>query len=328
VRYARFYIRRRPPGRPARTVGLALVALVALALGAGVHAVERAAVPPAAEPSDPGSAPVVSLRAQEPPAPAPDGPGPALAVSRDLVMDEYYVHVPPAASGRLEVLVALHGMGEDGRAFCQSILTRTDRERWVVVAPTFPYGDWTNPSQVATEESAGFIPRLHAFLATLPARTGLDLEPRVLLYGVSRGAQLAHRYALVYPEETQGVAMLSAGTYTLPLPQIEVDGRRVPLPYPFGTADLRERFGRAPDLTALQQVPFLVGVGGEDRNPAEVPHQWDPYIGATRVERAATFARRLAEIGVPVEFVVFPGVGHAVTDEMRARALDFVAALS
>jgi acetyl esterase/lipase len=68
-------------------------------------------------------------------------------------------------------------------------------------------------------------------------------------------------------------------------------------------------------------------VGGDDRDAAEVPRQWDPYVGDNRVARAETFARRLAEAGAPVEFTLFPEVGHALTDEMQARALDFLAAL-
>jgi pimeloyl-ACP methyl ester carboxylesterase len=258
---------------------------------------------------------------------APARPVPLVTPGSDLIIGDYFVHIPNSIEGRLEVLVALHGMGGQGAAFCNPILNRTDRERWVVVAPTHAYGDWRDPGQVAREESARFIPRLHEFLTELPARTGLDLEPRVALYGFSRGGQLAQRYAMVYPEKTQGVATLSAGTYTLPQTTAEIEGRTVSLPYPFGTADLRERYGRELNVSALRQVPFWVGVGAEDRNPADLPRQWDPYLGDTRVGRAEAFVRRVNEVGANAQLALFPGVGHGLTEPMVAQALDFIAAL-
>ena len=259
---------------------------------------------------------------------APPRPEPLVAPGSEFMLGDYFVHIPPSINGKLEVLVALHGMGGEGRAFCEAMLSRADRERWVVVAPTFAYGDWRDPNQVAREESSRFIPRLHQFLQDeLPARTGLDLEPRTAFYGYSRGAQLAQRYAMVYPGHTQGVAALSAGTYTLPVPQAEVNGRPVALTYPFGTADLQERFGRGFDGAALQRIPFWIGVGANDRNPADLPRQWDPFMGDTRVARAEAFTRRMADLGVPIQLSLFPGVDHSITDEMRNRAIDFIAAL-
>jgi predicted esterase len=258
---------------------------------------------------------------------APARPVPLVAPGSELVIGDYFVHIPHSIEGRLEVLVALHGMGGQGAAFCHPILSRTDRERWVVVAPTHTYGDWRDPGQVAREESAQFIPRLHEFLTELPGRTGLELEPRVALYGFSRGGQLAQRYAMVYPEKTLGVASLSAGTYTLPLSTAEIEGRPVSLAYPFGAADLRERFGRDLNVSALRQVAFWVGVGAEDRNPADLPRQWDPYLGNTRVSRAEAFVRRVNEVGANAQLAVFPGVGHGLTEQMVTQALDFIAAL-
>jgi pimeloyl-ACP methyl ester carboxylesterase len=257
----------------------------------------------------------------------PGLPADRVAPGRDSFSDEFFVHVPPQVGRPLRVLVTLHGMGGEGRAFCTAFLQRTDREGWVVVAPTFAYGDWHDPTQVTREESTRFLPRLHDFLETLPARSGLQLEPRVLLYGYSRGAQLADRFALVYPEQTRGVAALSAGTYTLPLGQFELDGQMTPLPYPFGITDLPQRFGREFDLDSLRQVPFWIGVGDLDRNPADLPRRWDPYLGETRVARAESFARRLNEAGVQGQLTVFPDLDHTATDVMSARALEFLSTL-
>jgi poly(3-hydroxybutyrate) depolymerase len=260
-------------------------------------------------------------------APAPPARLPLVAPRSDHDFGEFYVHVPPVTSRRLRVLVALHGMGQEAHSFSDALLARADREDWLVVAPTYNYGDWRDPNQVAREESSRFIPRLHEFLDELPRRTGLDLEPRVALLGFSRGAQLAQRFAMIYPEQTFAVAAFSAGSYTLPQSRARVQGRDVALTYPIGTADVPERFGRGFDSAALQRVPFLVGVGADDRNPGDLPRQWDPYLGDNRVARAQAIVGRFAELGVPAQLELFPGIGHGLNDAMRTRAFDFIAAL-
>jgi predicted esterase len=260
-------------------------------------------------------------------APAPPARPPLVAPRSDNDFGEFYVHVPPVTSGRLRVVVALHGMGQEAHSFCAALLARTDLEDWLVVAPTYNYGDWRDPNQVAREESSRFIPRLHEFLQELPARTGLDIEPRAALLGFSRGAQLAQRFAMIYPEQTMAVVAFSAGSYTLPASRAQAQGRNVALPYPIGTADVQERFGRGFDSASLQRIPFLIGVGADDRNPGDLPRQWDAYLGDNRVARAQGIVGRLTDLGVPAELVLFPGVGHGLTDAMRARALDFIAGL-
>ncbi len=260
-------------------------------------------------------------------APAPPARQPLVAPMSDNDFGEFYVHVPPVISGRLRVLVALHGMGQEAHSFCAAFLSRADFDDWLVVAPTYNYGDWRDPNQVAREESSRFIPRLHDFLEELPSRTGLEIEPRVALLGFSRGAQLAQRFAMIYPEQTLAVAAFSAGSYTLPESRAQVQGRAVTLNYPIGTADVGERFGRGFDRAALQRIPFLLGVGADDRNPGDLPRQWDPYLGDNRVARAQAIAERLTALGAPVELVLFPGVGHGLNDAMRTRAFDFLATL-
>jgi pimeloyl-ACP methyl ester carboxylesterase len=204
-------------------------------------------------------------------------------------------------------VVALHGFGGEGLSFSKALIERTDRQDWVLVAPTFVYGHSHDPAEVTEEETSRFIPGLHRFLDDLPGRIGLEIKPHAVFYGFSRGAQLAQRFALVYPEQTRAVVLFSAGTYTLPASETIVAGHIVPLPYPFGTADLIELFGHDLNRAALRRIPVWVGVGEDDKDPADLPRQWDRFLGDSRVARAHAFTQWLADIGVPVHLAFFRG---------------------
>ena len=256
------------------------------------------------------------------------------AVSADLVQASTVDAIPPhalylpsdaASRGPLPVLVALHGMGWDGPSFSAPLLAQADRLGWVVVAPTFNYGDWHDPEQVRRDDAA-FLPQLKALIDSLPSRTGLPIQSRVMLYGFSRGGQLAHRFALFYPRSVLGVASFSCGTYTLPYTRGMPQAGSLPVNFPYGLADLDRYTGRAIDLDALRQESFLIGVGGADNQTGDLPHQWD-YLGATRLERATSYYRDLVGVGIPAQMVVFPNVTHSETDEMRAQALSFLSSL-
>ena len=264
--------------------------------------------------------------ASEPQAqPEPTSP-PAAKVAPSF---EYSVHLPPDAEARqpLTVLVALHGMGGNGADFSRRLIEDADRNGWLLVAPTLSYRDWRDPEQVRRDGS-DLLPGLKAMLDELPARTGLAVRKRALLYGFSRGGQMAHRFALFFPRATRGVVALSTGTFTLPATRIRLGADETPLAFPYGVGDLEQIEGRPFDPTSLRQVDFWVGVGERDNQATELPHQWDPYIGTTRVERARSFARALAQLGTHAELTVFPGAAHEMTDDMRARAVAFLGSLA
>jgi pimeloyl-ACP methyl ester carboxylesterase len=239
------------------------------------------------------------------------------------------VWVPSNAASRqpLQVLVALHGMGGDGQSFAAPLISAAERNGWVLVAPTFGYGDWHDPEQVRQDDTY-FLPQLKGLLDGLPARVGLQLRPRAMLYGFSRGGQLAHRFASFYPQSTLGVASFSCGTFTLPYSRTMPNGQNLSLAFPFGMADLDRYTGRAFDLDALRNVDFLIGVGAKDNQSGDLPHQWDPYLGTNRVDRAFSYAQALDALGIHERLVIFPDSIHSETDEMRARAVEFLAGLT
>ena len=240
-------------------------------------------------------------------------------------IQDLYVHVPPRAEALqpLTVLLVLHGMGGNGPDMARDLVADADRNGWVLVAPTIAYRDWRDPEQVR-EDASENLPALKSLLEEMPARTGLALEPRALVYGFSRGGQAAHRLALFYPDSVRRVATFSCGTYTLPAERVRRGGAEVPLEFPYGVGDLARYQGEPFDPAAVRDVAFWLGVGGGDNQPGDVPRQWDPYIGTNRVDRAQAFATALAQLDVPTTLTVFPGAGHEISPEMQARAVAFL----
>jgi pimeloyl-ACP methyl ester carboxylesterase len=265
------------------------------------------------------SAPVVTV----PPAAA--APAPRLHVGMHRTYDEFTVHVPTNAREPLTVLVALHGVGGSAEDFGGPLYELTDRLGWAVVAPTFAYGDWRDPAQITREETRN-LPRLAAFLDRLPEVVGMDVKPGALLYGFSRGGQVAQRFALVYPDRVGAVASASSGTYTLPLRAFGSEASGSALPFPYGMADCAELFGHAFDAERARQVSFWIGVGSRDSDPVDVPQQWTPYIGDDRLEGAGRFAQALRSAGISAEVAEFAETGHNETGEVRTAAIRFLSA--
>lgn len=239
--------------------------------------------------------------------------------------DDYFLYIPSnaAARGPLQVLVTVHGMGGNGASFCQNLINRAEQDGWIIVSPTFKYQDYHNPDSVLQDDTH-MLPRLKEILDNLPAKTGLPIRDKALLYGFSRGAQVVHRFAEFYPDRTLAVALFSAGSYTLPVTTTGGDGVQAALNFPFGIADI-QKYTNAPfDAAAFRQVPFFLGVGGADSNPADAPRAWDPYLGATRIARAQSFEKALTDLGTDSSLTVFPNVSHEVTNDMRSQAMGFL----
>jgi pimeloyl-ACP methyl ester carboxylesterase len=310
--------RRRAVGIP-RSSGIAAFVICWIAIGVLTPGLLRTALPALADSPQLSGLPIAALATTD----AIAGPT-RVHPGIDGQVDGIYVHIPAGAKEPLTVLVALHGMGANGEDFARDLTQRSDAEGWVLVAPTYDYGDWRSPSQLVREAS-GNMPRLAAFLDQLPEITGLNVSREVLLYGFSRGGQAANRFALAYPERVRAAALVGPGTYTLPLTSVALGPEHVSPQFPFGVANLPEVVGRTFDPVQFARVSFWIGIGERDANPDDVPHEWDRYIGDDRLERAGRFAGWVREAGCNVQVQVFPGVGHGETNEIRTSALDFLA---
>jgi pimeloyl-ACP methyl ester carboxylesterase len=245
----------------------------------------------------------------------------ALAAPGSPVLNSSAVYVPAHVDGA-PVLLALHGQAGTGPGIAQRLRECAERNGWLLIAPTLAYRDFLDPDQVRQDGEEN-LPAVHALLDQVRAAMGLQANPRVFVYGFSRGAQMAHLFAMTYPHEVLAVAALSAGSYTLPEDE---DASHAPLDYPFGVADLESVTGESFDSDAFMKIPFWIGVGAADTNPLDIGRAWDPYEGQTRVERAQAFAAQLAANGAAVSVNMFSGVGHEETASMRAAACAFLAA--
>lgn len=252
-------------------------------------------------------------------------PADAQAAELLAAIPNVYLHVParPAAAP-LQVLVALHGMGGSGEEFATNVLAEAERNQWLLIAPTINYGDWTDPTQIAGEDPR-LIRWLDDLLDTLPSYVEAPVKPRVLLLGHSRGAQLAHRFALFEPERVLAVAALAAGTYTLPVERTDQGSM---IRFPFGIGDMKSISGHAFSKRRLiEDTEFWLGVGSEDNNPGDLPRAWDAYLGTTRVQRARSFQQAMHNLGARAVLVNFRGVPHALSPDMTATACSFLRAL-
>jgi predicted esterase len=241
---------------------------------------------------------------------------------------DYTLYVPPTlpASGPVRLLVALHGIGGNGADFAKNFMPVAAARGWLMAAPTFTYGNWFDPAVVRSED-VSLSRQLVSLLGDVAQRSGRTLLPKVDIVGFSRGAQLADRFALFEPGRVQAVGSLSAGTYTLPEATLPGAAEEHALPLPFGTADMASWLGHGLDVNGLRQVRFWISVGKDDANPGDIPRQWDPVLGSTRVARAQAFERALRSAGVSAHLTVFPGAQHQLTPAMTEAVSLFLARL-
>lgn len=211
-------------------------------------------------------------------------------------------------------LVALHGISRNARAVWQAFGPLAAAEGRMLLVPHFSDCQWPRFQQIGAA-------RPDLALLDLLRQAGIGGQ-RVDLFGFSGGAQLAHRFAMLYPHRVATLHLAAAGWYTLP-------DATLPWPQGLGVAAPRRLRGfDAAALSRLQLRQYLslgvrLWVGAQDTARDASLRQTDDLDarqGKTRLERAFRYAkafdRAARAIGVTpdIDLTVLPGCGHDFTE--------------
>jgi pimeloyl-ACP methyl ester carboxylesterase len=211
-------------------------------------------------------------------------------------------------------LVALHGISRNARAMWLAFAPLAAAEGRTLLVPRFAEGVWPRFQQIG---------RLRPDLALLDllGQAGLSSQP-VELFGFSGGAQLAHRFAMLFPHRVETLHLAAPGWYTLP---------DTTLPWPHGLGAVPSQRLRTFDAAALSRLQLRqylslrvrLWVGAQDtardaslRQSADL----DAQQGKTRLERAFRYAEvfdrtaRAMGLTPDIDLTVLPGCGHDFTE--------------
>lgn len=161
------------------------------------------------------------------------------------------------------------------------------------------------------------------------ADLGIEAESRVLMLGFSASGQFTNRFAILHPDRIRAAAAGSPGGWPL-APVDEWAGET--LPYNVGIADVASLLGEPLDMAEVRAVPLYIYMGDADTNDS-VPFDdsYDPeqrelvnrLFGTTPIARWPHAQAIYAAAGMNAIFVLYPGVGHTITNQMLDDIADF-----
>jgi len=226
-----------------------------------------------------------------------------------------HVYKPTIGCSSRPPLLALHGISRRadvvGRTFAKICAARGQ----TLIVPRFSRKHWPRFQRIgAARPDKALLALLH-----LLQEMGVAQTRQVVLFGYSGGAQLAHRFAMLYPQRIAELHVAAAGWYCLPDPT-------VPFPMGLGTGERAPKCN-VPALAQVQLRAFLdlklrIYVGAEDdqrdaalrKSPA-----LDALQGPHRLARARCFSRsfdgaaRASGLSPDVRFRTLPGSAHSLS---------------
>lgn len=224
--------------------------------------------------------------------------------------------LPHTAFRPAEPLVALHGISRDARAVWAAFAPLLKEQGRALIVPRYSRKVWPQFQRIDKVR-----PDL-ALLALLDRLSSeLDIATQKFeLFGYSGGAQLAHRFAMLYPHRVTTLHIAAPGWYCLP-------DKAIAWPQGLGTPTKglapRLALHKQRQLTAFLSLPVRLYVGAED-TAVDPALRCSPEIfatqGKTRLERAQNYLlafRRAAQchgITPSITLRLLPGCGHDFTD--------------
>ncbi len=224
-----------------------------------------------------------------------------------------FVSVPARLNPNARPLLAVHGISRDARAVFDAFRLSPKGAERVIIAPTFDEDTWPVFQRITRRARPDVA--LLEIIASLRS-FGIIGKRGVDLFGFSGGAQLAHRFAMLYPQAISSLHLGAAGWYTMP---------QTGASYPYGldaegVKDATWPHRMSQGLSAFLNLPISIYVGDQDtatdepslrRNPA-----LDAQQGADRRTRAAAYrdallkAAAVHDISPSVRFHELPNCGH------------------
>jgi pimeloyl-ACP methyl ester carboxylesterase len=207
-------------------------------------------------------------------------------------------------------LLAIHGIARDSSQLVEAFSREAGLQGRIVVVPCFEAGDWPVFQRITDRirPDRGLLALMQTLRELSPV-----FDRAFDLFGYSGGAQLAHRFAMLYPDLVRTLHLGAAGWYTLPDPCAA---------YPLGVGDdgfsdwgRRMRSGLPTFLR--RQVTVYVGAldNQQDTNLRREP-ELDRIEGIDRVERARRYVDCLlaqqSALGLlpSADTVLLPDCGH------------------
>ncbi len=219
----------------------------------------------------------------------------------------------PGAEPDATPLIALHGISRNARALWEAFAPGAQASGRAMLVPRFDAANWPQFQRISKA-------RPDLALLDLIQHSALNGQ-RLDLFGFSGGAQLAHRFAMLYPHRVACLHLAAPGWYCLP------DLQKA---WPQGLCHAARPGLRTFDMAALSRsqlssylaLPVRIWVGADDvardaslRQSADI----DATQGHTRLDRAFTYAKAFARaaqtwgITPNIEVTVLPGCGHDFT---------------
>lgn len=197
------------------------------------------------------------------------------------------VHIPSIVSPDVPPLLVLHGISRNAKGLAQAFSEPCERKGQVLISPRFSKKHWRHFQRIGNVRPD----RSLLALLALVEQMGIAKTGQVEIFGYSGGAQLAHRFAMLYPQRVASLHIAAAGWYCLP----DLTQR-----FPMGLAATTEPLKvNVPALAHNQLRQYLslklrVYVGAEDnhRDPAlRKGPDIDNVQGRHRLARARHYCR-------------------------------------
>lgn len=150
----------------------------------------------------------------------------------------------------------------------------------------------------------------------------IDFEETILMWGFSASGMFTNRFTALHPERVKAAAIGSPGGWPI-APVAEYKG--VELDYPIGIADLFQLVGYSFDVESFKNTPLYFYLGDQDTNDA-LPYNvtLNTYIGTTPVSRWPIAEEIYNSVDCNCEFVLYPGIGHEITDQAEEDVKTFL----